>query len=179
MNSPSSIDVHRLAPPEWSVLRRLRLNALRDSPQAFLGDPQTEAARSPEEWQVRMQNRVWFAAASDGRPVGLGSTVRDPDTDERYVESMWVEPDSRGRGVASAVLRAVEHLAVSEGKTVLLLWVLDGNPSAAEVYRRYGFRESGVRQSISGHPELIETQFRLSVPSRPIVVTTPLIFAAR
>jgi ribosomal protein S18 acetylase RimI-like enzyme len=179
MTFSRAVAIQRLAPPDWSVLRTLRLKALRDAPHALLGDLKREAARSPAEWQLLMKRQTWFAARSGGRAVGLVSSLRDPDSDERYVESMWVDAAFRGRGVVGALLEAVEHLAIREGRSVLLLWVLEGNAAAADAYRRYGFRESGLRQSVPGRPELIETQFFLDVPSHRFLPAIPSLFVGQ
>jgi ribosomal protein S18 acetylase RimI-like enzyme len=179
MTFPSTVAIQRLAPADWSVLRVLRLNALRDSPQAFLGDLGRENARSPAEWRLLAQERDWFAAICQGRPVGLASSVRDPETDHRSVESLWVETGFRDRGIATALLEAVERLVIQEGKALLRLWVLEGNAAAAETYRRYGFRESGERQPVPGHPQLLETQFVLTVPSRRITAAVPPLSVGR
>jgi ribosomal protein S18 acetylase RimI-like enzyme len=179
MTFSRSIKIHHLTPPDWPVLRTLRLRALRDAPHAFLGNLNREAARSAMQWQLLLQNQTWFAAKAGGRPVGLVSSFPDPDPGHRSIESMWVAAAFRGRGVVGALLDAVEQLAIQESQSTLLLWVLEGNTPAADAYRRHGFRESGRRQPVPGHPELTETQFFLEVPSQRFVPAGPPLFVGQ
>jgi GNAT superfamily N-acetyltransferase len=171
-----TISVRRLGRADWPTLRSLRLQALADAPHAFLGDPLVEARSGQAGWEARFEGVAWFAAflPGDGRgsadqvPVGLVSSLRDPDSDDRYLESMWVSDGFHGRGVARALIDAIKGLARSEGKAMVRLWVLDGNGHAARVYTHYGFSTSGNRQAVPGHPELMETEFYISLPlARP------------
>jgi GNAT superfamily N-acetyltransferase len=175
------IEVRQLQPSDWPVLRNLRLKALQDAPFAFFGDLAQETAWPAERWKARFDHCTWFTAVQGGRSIGLVAAVRDPDTDDHYVESMWIEPAGRGQGAASALLQAVEQLALREQKSILKLWVLDRNPAASEVYRRYGFNESGRRQALKNHPGVAEVEFRMSLPSGhslPGTATLSSLFAA-
>jgi len=171
----SSTEVRRLTPPDWPVLKSLRLEALRDSPFAFLGNLIRESAKTSEQWVDLLNGQAWFAAFSAQQAVGLVSSLRDPLTDDRYVESMWVHVDHRGRGVAGLLLREVERLVLAESKPELRLWVLSGNDSAAVAYRRYGFRESGRHQPVPDLPGVTETEFRLTIPSDRLLATDAVV----
>jgi GNAT superfamily N-acetyltransferase len=156
----------RFGPGDWRALRDLRLQALRDSPSAFLGSHAAEAARTPEQWRALASTRAWFAAEQGAEHVGLASVVRDPDSAEHYLESMWVRPDRRGQGVVAALLAAAEGVVVADGHDRLLLWVLDGNARAALAYERHGFAMTANRQTVPGHPGLKEQEYCLDVAAR-------------
>lgn len=162
------VAVQRLRDGE--VLRSLRLEALADAPAAFLGHWAEEAGRRNEEWQQAVVRGVWFAALVEQVPVGLVSVVLDAGTQERYVESMWVRAQWRGRGVVDALLAAVEAYVVGCGGAVLRLWVLAGNDTAARAYQRYGFRPTGLRQPVPAQAGVIEEEYAIAVPSRPRAV---------
>jgi len=164
VHTTARIEVHRLGAGDWEVLRDLRLSALSTSPGALLGDPVREAARSAARWREVAEARAWFGAFEGAAAVGLASVVREPGTGHLFVESMWVAPQVRRQGVATGLLRAAERYAVDRGASVLRLWVLDGNPSAAAVYRRHGFRLTGRRGPVPGHPELIEEESSIDLP---------------
>jgi ribosomal protein S18 acetylase RimI-like enzyme len=174
MSSPAAT-VRRFTEADWNILRDLRLAALADSPRALLGDARQEAARPAEAWREMAGRETWFGAfVTDhptdptGQPVGLAALVQDAPTGHHYVESMWVRPGRRGRGLARILLdAAVNHVAELDG-TTLRLWVLAGNPSAVLVYTRHGFRPTGRRQPVPAHPEVIEEEFVIDV-----TVSTP------
>jgi GNAT superfamily N-acetyltransferase len=158
--------IRRLGADDGETLRSLRLKALTDSPRAFLGDLDEEAARPLEQWRGAAAGGVWFAAFVDGVPAGLVAAVFDLASRQHYVESMWVLPQLRGRGVATALLRAVEHYVLGQGGAAVRLWVLNGNRSAANTYLHYGFRPTELRQQIAGHPGVSEDEFVLWLQPR-------------
>jgi ribosomal protein S18 acetylase RimI-like enzyme len=87
-------------------------------------------------------------AELDGRPVGAAwyrtFSVSEPGygfLDQETPEiSVAVEPDQRGRGVGTALLRALCELARQEGIAALSLSVERDNP-ALRLYQRLGFVE--------------------------------------
>eukprot|EP01122_Echinamoeba_exundans_P004379 TRINITY_DN14412_c0_g1_i1.p1 TRINITY_DN14412_c0_g1~~TRINITY_DN14412_c0_g1_i1.p1 ORF type:complete len:228 (-),score=22.89 TRINITY_DN14412_c0_g1_i1:23-706(-) len=60
-------------------------------------------------------------------------------SNELYVASIAVSPASRGLGVGSVLMGAMEEFAVAEGKTQLRLHVIDENPDARRLYERLGY----------------------------------------
>lgn len=80
------------------------------------------------------------ATDADGRPVGCGA-LRRLDTTSAEVKRMYVEPGSRGSGVATAVLRALEEKARDRGWTTLRLETGPAQPDAIRFYEREGYRQ--------------------------------------
>ncbi len=81
---------------------------------------------------------VHFVAARERQVVlGTGALVRKDGYGE--VKSMFTGPSARGRGVAAAILRALEDHAREIGLPILRLetaTILDG---AVRLYERHGF----------------------------------------
>jgi ribosomal protein S18 acetylase RimI-like enzyme len=61
-------------------------------------------------------------------------------SDELYVASIAVSPNSRGLGVGSVLMDAMEEFAVAEQKKQLRLHVIDENPEARRLYERLGYK---------------------------------------
>jgi putative acetyltransferase len=83
-----------------------------------------------------------FLVATDpsGNPVGCGALRRlDPVTAE--VKRMYVAPASRGSGVATAILRALESAALDRGWTTIRLETGPAQPDAMRFYEREGYHE--------------------------------------
>ena len=83
---------------------------------------------------------VFLVAYLDGRPVGGGgwrSHGEDGDTAE--LKRMYTDPAVRGRGVARAVLGAVERSARDHGRKRIVLECGDKQPEAIAMYTSSGY----------------------------------------
>ncbi len=81
---------------------------------------------------------VYFIAARDGGTVlATGALVQMDGYCE--VKSMFTAAAARGRGVAAAVLRALEDHARSLGVSILRLETGEALESAIRLYERHGF----------------------------------------
>ena len=79
------------------------------------------------------------ATTPAGRPVGCGA-LRRLDAHSAEVKRMYVEPASRGSGVAAALLRSLEERALARGWTTLRLETGPAQPDAIRFYQREGYR---------------------------------------
>jgi GNAT superfamily N-acetyltransferase len=74
-------------------------------------------------------------------PVGCAgwrSSAGDPEAAE--LKRMYVRPQARGRGVATAVLHEIEEAARRAGRLRVILETGDRQPEAIALYRREGYR---------------------------------------
>lgn len=86
----------------------------------------------------------WPTAARALVVLGLLGTGRELAGDA-YIEELAVHPEARRRGVAAALLGALEDEARRAGMTRLTLWVTLDNGPARALYGRAGFREARRR----------------------------------
>jgi ribosomal protein S18 acetylase RimI-like enzyme len=129
------------------VLRRVRLEALLDSPDAFMSSHAYESRWSELEWRRVFDAATWIVAREAERVIGLAKSVRLPDKPAmRHVESVWVAPTYRRRGVLRALVQALVEIERRMGVTDLLLWVLEDNHDAQRAYVALGFEPTGERQ---------------------------------
>ena len=66
--------------------------------------------------------------------------------DEAHVTTIAVHPDYRGRGVGELMLSTLIRIAGEVGARMVTLEVRVSNYVAQSLYRKYGFREAGVRR---------------------------------
>ncbi|MCZ4353172.1 GNAT family N-acetyltransferase [Roseovarius aestuarii] len=98
---------------------------------------------SPEEnyflgFDALCAPEVHFVIARQGSTVmGTGAIVNKGDYGE--IKSMFTNADARGKGVASALLRALEDHARETGLTLLRLETADSLAAAVRLYERNGF----------------------------------------
>jgi len=85
---------------------------------------------------------IRFLAATEGDLVlGVGALKVAGGYGE--VKSMFTAPEARGRGVAEAILAALEALARAEGLTAMKLETGDELAAAVRLYERVGFSRCG------------------------------------
>lgn len=83
--------------------------------------------------------------ATDGtQSVAFAIVIRDlPDevtgTEQAFIAYMAVEPAYQRQGIASALLRAAEEVAIADGLPFISLMVTEDNAAARRLYERAGF----------------------------------------
>ena len=153
--------VRRIRADEAPSLRAVRLRALADTPLAFGSTHAHEAAFPDERWQQWARDAAtggkqatFLAIAADAdEPVGLAfARIDDDDAETADLFSMWVAPEARGTGAATALLDAVIDWTTAQGARTLRTHVTTGNEPAARLYARAGFRDTGRREPL-GHSD--------------------------
>jgi ribosomal protein S18 acetylase RimI-like enzyme len=158
------LDTGLLEPADWRLLRDTRLRALSDSPGAFVSRYRRECRMSDECWRQRLHTVAWVAAREHGRDViGMAGLIGDHPEEPEHVESIWVAPTRRNRGVFRSVLARVAEIARDAQLSDLWLWVLEDNPLAWRVYVRSGFVWTGERKLVDPGHDRLERHMRLTI----------------
>jgi GNAT superfamily N-acetyltransferase len=155
--------VQQLEDDDWAQLRLVRLAALADSPTSFASTLEREQQLVEEDWRARARGGTTFLALRMRAPVGIVAGIEGASADERTVVAMWVHPDHRRAGVASALLDAVQSWARGDGANRLTLWVTRTNDAAATLYRRAGFTATGNSKPLPSNPSLTEDELALDL----------------
>jgi GNAT superfamily N-acetyltransferase len=158
--------VREVTAGDWEAFRDIRLEALRDAPEAFGSTFAREAAFAEADWQRRIARGGNFLGylpeASATEPAGLiGGFQEDPETVE--LVSMYVRPRARGRGLGEALIATVTDWAAARNAKSVHLWVTETNKPARLLYERCGFTLTGERQPLPSNPSLGEVAM-----SRPL-----------
>jgi ribosomal protein S18 acetylase RimI-like enzyme len=156
----SPLTIRRLGPADAGDYWRLRLEGLRDHPDAFGSDYEDARQRSPD--QVRQEFAVralgperlvlgaFDPAAPPKAPALLGTVgcSREAGAKLRHKALIWgmhVARAARGRGVGRELLDTAIATARSwAGVEQLHLTVAAGNEPARRLYQRAGFSVYGV-----------------------------------
>jgi ribosomal protein S18 acetylase RimI-like enzyme len=158
-------DIILLTADEWVKLRKIRLTALRESPQAFLSTYARESVYEADRWRAEFIRGNWYTGIVMGGPVSLLGVTREPGmpVHERYLEYLWVSPEHRRSGMAIEMLKVVlKRLRAAKVRTVFV-WVLDGNDAARNLYERIGFVDSNHRQPLAERPGHSEERLILTL----------------
>lgn len=77
-------------------------------------------------------------------PGAVGCVVVTPAHDGRVeIKRVWTDPDSRGRGIAAALVTATVDHATDAGARVVQLSVWNWRTGAIRLYERLGFTTTG------------------------------------
>jgi GNAT superfamily N-acetyltransferase len=165
--------VRPLGAHEWPLYRALRLRALLDAPDAFGSTLAEEECRTDEDWAWRLNLGATLGrdrplvAEADGAAAGLAWARLDAgDASLVNLFQMWVAPEARGRGVATALLEAATGWARARGARALQLGVVCGNDAARRLYEHAGFRSVGEPEAQRPGSSRMEQRMRLDLASR-------------
>lgn len=154
--------VRRLGPEDWETYRAIRLEMLRDSPDAFWTSYDEAAGLDEATWRERLTGGGTLLAELGGEPVGSVTTWAGPPGEDEpgltNLVAMYVSPSARRRGVGAALVRAALLEARAQGRHVVHLEVASSNHGARSLYERTGFRATGVTRPHPRRPELHEAQ---------------------
>ena len=94
---------------------------------------------------------VFLGAREEGRTVG--SVWVQIVLDEGYIGNVAVLPDFRRRGIADALLQALDELAGDRALRFLTLEVRAGNTPAIRLYEKHGYLRAGIRPGYYSAPK--------------------------
>lgn len=162
----SEISVRVLGEDDWDTFRSLRLEALQESPDAFVADHGHEAEKPEKFWRARMRRSARLVASVDEEDVGVVSIGDASESDEGSVGGqlfgLWVRPDWRGRSIAASLVREAGKIAEQQGRSQLYYWVGSDNGRAVAFASSFGFRPTDDRRPMRvGNGESDEDEIAL------------------
>ena len=142
--------VRRVTVADWPELRRLRLDALVDTPIAYL-ETLPEAELLPAgAWQARAARGAeggdsLQVLALDGERA-VGTSVSFTSDGRAWLAAVYLDPAWRGRGLLRRLVAPCAAWARAQGFAQLALEVHEDNPRARSAYARLGFAATGARR---------------------------------
>jgi RimJ/RimL family protein N-acetyltransferase len=152
-----TIDIRKLTPDDTKAYRACRLDALRDSPQAFASSYEEEAQMSDDTIRQRFADHpkesAVFGAFDGDRIIGLTGIFREERQKRRHkmsIVSVFVQPEYRGKRIGTRLMEtAVAHARNVEGVERVELAVESTNAAAKSLYRSLGFKSWGTEPSFA------------------------------
>ncbi len=86
----------------------------------------------------------YIVAEVDGQVVGYGGIWLI--IDEGHVTNIAVDEEYRGKGIGSKILEGLIQICRDRNMTAMTLEVRKSNVVAQSLYRKYGFKEYGIRK---------------------------------
>ena len=154
----ADIYIRQLMPGDAALYRSIRLEGLKQSPEAFGSTFDAEFTKPLAWFFDRLSSAVVFGAIRDAKLLDAkilgvaGFAVRDGEKEAHkgLLWGMYVRPDARGAGVARRLVEAV--IAHARPCVELIqLSVVVGNEQARRLYARLGFVEYGIERNSLKH----------------------------
>jgi ribosomal protein S18 acetylase RimI-like enzyme len=161
----SSLNVRHLRADEADLHRKLRLEALRESPRAF-GDTLESIERKGADYWNALTQRVCsvdaMVVALDGeRPIGMIYGLRDQQIRQgARLGADWVDTQYRRRGAGRLLVHSVIAWAQTHGFAMARLWVGHEEEAAIALYERCGFGFTGLERQLEERPSIVLREMR-------------------
>ena len=144
--------------------------AVSTSPDAFLATEESLLRKSSSDWATDLRKSIWVVAEQNSKVVGLAAAKRPygedsweyDETSARFIESVWIEPSIRRRGLGGRVVSyLIEQQRLRDPKVEqFYLWVFEDNIPAIALYEQMGFKPTGRSSTPEGRT-VPEIQYRL------------------
>lgn len=150
----SRLKVELLKPDQWQRLREIRLNSLKDSPDAFGGAFEVESKMEQEEWEVKFTTLDFLIVSTDQLDIAIMSVeVLNGDHGATcWIGGCWSDPRYRGQGALRALFNFLDEQADLKNWRRQGLGVWTDNEDAIAAYKAIGFSEAGDRQASQRQP---------------------------
>lgn len=98
-------------------------------------------AYAKDKWDTYLEdknNRMWVAEDESGF-LGFAASAKDDELDNVwYLDSLHVCERARGKGVGTALIKAVGKYAFETGYDKMSICIVKGNDNAGNLYRKLG-----------------------------------------
>jgi ribosomal protein S18 acetylase RimI-like enzyme len=148
MSEPSFV-VRKLSSQEADTFRSIRLESLQQNPEAFGSTFEKELNEPRVHFLERFNRNALFGGFVSGKLMAIVGfyPLEGPKLSHKGVLwGMYVRPESRGSGLATALVESLIEYA-REHVEQIQLTVVASNPRALRFYRRMGFSEYGLEKN--------------------------------
>ena len=148
------IEIGTLGPEKWRYYRDLWLEALQETPEAFLASYDYELKTPDEKWQRRLQKvrdekeQMMVFALNQGKPVGMIGVFFQENPKVKHIADIWtayVLKEYRRAGVAKKMLTALlDRIQARPEITKVKIGSITNQKLIVNLYKDYGFELIGI-----------------------------------
>ena len=95
----------------------------------------------------RRKNQYWYVAEENGKVIGLGILMNHGNLRKKHVGviTLMVNSDYQNKGIGSLLMDKLINLSESLNIIRLELCVFRDNYKAINLYKKFGFKEEGIK----------------------------------
>lgn len=95
----------------------------------------------------RGKNQYWYVAEENGKVIGLGILINHGNLRKKHVGviTLMVNSDYQNKGIGSLLMDKLINLSESLNIIRLELCVFRDNYKAINLYKKFGFKEEGIK----------------------------------
>lgn len=130
---------------DWKEYKEIRLEALKNNPEAFGASYEDEAKRSGARWKksLKDKNKTVFLVLDNNKPVAISMILFE--SSKRFdhiarISSVYVNPEYRGRKLSSKLMELIIKEAKRKKIMKIQLKVVTSQESAIALYKKFGFK---------------------------------------
>ena len=128
-----------------------------DYPGCFLDvDSENPELRRFASYYTGKGGRAWIAELS-GKVVG--SAAVEPASDGAHIQTLYVDPAMRRRGLARSLIALVEEQAMRMSAPIIDLWTDTRFTEAHAFYERLGYRRQPGTRSLNDASQSVEFNY--------------------
>lgn len=148
------IEYGPIAPNRWEDYKNLWLEALKETPEAFSADFETQSHISDAVWKNRLdsvlneEDAMMVFAKLNNKIIGMIGAYFDDNPKFQHIATIWgayVKPEHRKQGVATRMANILfEKIAERKDIKKIKTYSITNGHLAVNVYTHFGFDIIGV-----------------------------------
>ncbi len=141
------MEIRPLQPADAKTIRKLRLEALLDSPESFGSSYEEEREYPLKRFKDRLESGCTLGAFLHEELVGMVTLMEETRNKTRHkatIYAMYVRPAQRGQGIGKKLMiEAIKQAKRIKGIEQIHLSVVTSNDAAKQLYLSLGFEIYG------------------------------------
>ena len=140
--------IKQLKKNDWCEWRKIRLEALKKSPNSFVSSFEEEYKTPNDMWSKQLENSIKFGYFINDKIVGCSGLLIEKATKISHTATlfgMYVKDDFRGSGIGFDLVNFVKDYAKKNHVKHLYLGCNAENRGAGGLYKKCGFKVYGTR----------------------------------
>ncbi|MCP4750725.1 MAG: GNAT family N-acetyltransferase [Proteobacteria bacterium] len=164
---------------DWLRFKRIRLEALLESPLAFGRTYDEESGMDDPQWKNRARRYIedpdtlFLIGFDNATAMAMAGCFRDKKKKGvSNIYSLWLDPKLRGGDIAKKFLFMLEGWSATNGMPIMEGFVTENNRKARVFYKKSGFVETNERIKLRWDPSVEEILIRKKLDANQSMQTT-------